>query len=197
MLQFLYDADYDTASEFNPLVFHVYVAIIADKYFIKPLQDCAERKFDHEFKVSTTASKFPDAVVAVYDSGNEHMKRTVVGVTKSNYQPLFLKTGSTTFKQLLLELPEYAAATAEALAEELATVDQELTAGVRISEKTLSDTTWYACPDADCRYKDAIFSVPTRLVCTRRISCPFGCTYSFERDSKWWAKHKIASPYSG
>lgn len=195
MLSFLYEKEYEPPADVNPLAFHAHVAAIADKYFIQPLQRYTEYKFNEETKKSESLNAFPDAIVAAYESENEHMIKTVIEVTKSNHHRLFSKVSEPDgFREVLREIPEYAVAAAEALAEELRAADKELSAGVRIPKKKLNEMTWYRCPDYACEDDNVVFAVPTRLR-NQYISCPFKCEKGYDRNSRFWAKHKTTSPF--
>lgn len=197
MLSFLYENNYEAPADVNRGAFHARVAAMADKYFIEALQQCAERNFNEEAGKPESFDAFPDAITAAYESGNEHMTKTVVEFTKGNHQRLFSKrTAPAGFRELLLEIPEYAAAVAEGLAEELRAADKELSSGVRVPKKTLRETTWFRCPDYACQDDNVVFSVPTRLVRNQHISCPFKCEKGYDRSSRWWAKYKTANPFS-
>jgi hypothetical protein len=197
MLSFLYEKQYQAPADVNLWTFHAQVAAIADKYFIEPLQHFAEHSFKQETEKSESSSGFAEAVTAAYDCGNQQMINTVVDFTKANHKRLFSKKNELPgFREALHDIPEYAATTAEVLAEQLAAKDKELNSGVRISKKTLKETTWYRCPDYNCKDEEVVFSVPTKLVRDRFISCPFDCEKGSDRTSRWWAKYKVASPYS-
>ena len=198
MLSFLYEKQYETPTDVNLWTFHAQVAAIADKYFIEPLQHYAEHRFNQETEKSDSLSGFADAVAAAYDSDNQQMINTVVDFTLTNHKRLFSKkNGPVGFREALRDIPEYAARIAEVMAEQLAAKDKDLNSGVRISKKTLKETTWYRCPDDYCEDDEVIFSVPTKLARDRSfISCPCDCEKGRDRSVRWWGKHKIASPYS-
>lgn len=197
MLLFLYEKRYDPPEGVNPWEFHANVAAIADKYFIQPLQHYTERKFNEQTERAETLNGFTDAIAAAYDSGNKHMIDTVIQFTKANSKRLFSgKNGPVGYREILHEIPEYAASTAEVLAEQLAAKDKELASGVRISKKELKEHTWFRCPDQSCDDDDVVFAVPAKFARDSYLSCPMDCDMGRERSSRWWNKYKIASPYS-
>jgi hypothetical protein len=197
MLAFLYEAEYEPPPDINQWAFHAHIAAIADKYFIEPLEKYAENKFDHYHKNATALSEFPDAIVAAYDTENKSLRSMVIGVVKSNHPCLFSKRSEcSAFKQVLRETPDFAAAVAEALAEQLGAASEKLSSGVVVSKKTMNSMKWYQCPSYACRDENTVFSLPARLRYSPCISCPLGCSDAHDRKSNWWAKYEVDNPLS-
>ena len=123
MLSFLYESEYKTPADCNRWAFHTNIAALADKYFIKSLQDYAELQFKKQLDERPSISDFADAIAVVYDSGNESLKQLVVAVTAKGHRVLFAKPMNPKLLLVLRETPGFAADVAESLSKKLAAVE--------------------------------------------------------------------------
>ena len=193
MLTFLYESEYDPPKDTNPWAFHAQVAAIADKYFIKPLQDLADYKFVKCAEEGPPVNHFSDTIAAVYDVGSDHLKEVLVNnITNSSPKRLLAKFKS--FKQDLREVPDFAADVAEGLAEELGVLKQDVAEGLLIPNGTMSHLKWYRCPKATCWDNDVVFCINRTAYSYALISCPYGC--SRDRSVGWWQKHAVEFPFA-
>ena len=119
MLHFFYYGDYDQETP-TPLLFHVKVYLIADKYFVGPLGSLALNKFRDAVLTTWYKDEFADAVAAIYGStasSEDAFRKTIVAISKARAAYLFSESDvveafdgtvqNSKFKRVASETPEF------------------------------------------------------------------------------------------
>ncbi|KAK4544761.1 hypothetical protein LTR36_004010 [Oleoguttula mirabilis] len=188
MINYLYHFDY-ACSITTPLVLHVRVLAIADKYFIERLKKLAADRFTECCKSEWSTAAFAEAVSEIYSTGLVHdltLRCTVVNTIKENAAELRLANPEhSALKDVLLTTSELGA--------ELF-FDGIVGAMTAESKTDASDGygTWYRCPGDGCSEYGIAFSVQSsHLPDEHAFYCPGGCS---DEDKDWWSQYRIDPP---
>ncbi|OAP59879.1 hypothetical protein AYL99_04881 [Fonsecaea erecta] len=112
MLRFMYENEYDSGEHswgrISPMLFHVRVHAVADKYGVAALKKLSKQKFDHATSVCWDMDDFPHVVADVYDNtlGCEELRDTVARASHEHIEALLIKD---TFIRVLRDTSGFAA----------------------------------------------------------------------------------------
>ena len=118
MLYYFYHFDYDDAKEgssVQPIILDLHLFVIADKYFIKPLQEMAKDKFLYRANSEWGSTAFADAVQDIYAMEAESatmLKWIVLDIVKEHAAELFGDKGCSYFQDIAETTPKFLLTTA-------------------------------------------------------------------------------------
>jgi speckle-type POZ protein len=121
MMGFMYRFDYDGSGSHldrvSPMLFHVKVYAIADKYRVLALKEQAKKKFENTVETCWNMDDFPHVVSEVYATSHakdRNLRDTVVNVSHKHIAELLKKQP---FSHVLENTPGFAADITRRLAE--------------------------------------------------------------------------------
>ena len=195
MLYYLYHSRYDSKSTINrgaeeglsPMLLHVLVFTIADKYFLSPLKQLAAERFAECAQNEWRTSAFAESISEIYNTAPAHdesLRDIAISTSLSYLNELAGATDTyKAFNDVVDATPAFAAALFRV---QLADAKGQPKVADIIGPKPV---TWYRCPGICCQKDDVIFAVGRDVAQDRSISCPSGCNRS--RQLSWWEEHRI------
>lgn len=116
MLRYLYQFDYDAEagareSKAEPIIFNVWVHILADKYDIIGLLEVAETKFASLCKVRWATAPYAEAVREVYTAAADRsgaLRRTILEICSLHVTELHNEDLGTSFREIVRSTPAFA-----------------------------------------------------------------------------------------
>lgn len=186
MLYYMYHFDYrdDKDNGPDPLLLHIRLFMLADKYIIEPLQTLATEKFNVRAHADWTTPSFALALTEIFSpcflaSDAALFQHIVLETVKQHAKPLFNDPAHTAFRTAALQSPEFLMAYATDLTQQM---------GPKTTLPPHEQMAWYRCPGYGCQRHRAVFGVDAKVPVRFHMNCPLRCEK--DRDLEWWRQYK-------
>lgn len=174
---FEYKSVFHAGPDVAPVSVDVRIYVIADKYFVRPLQEQAKANITARLRTQWATSLFSDAIVDIYSldpAYRDELKGIILEQVKQHPELFNVPDKYPHFHDALREAKEFAADAASVLA-------------------TAANCNWDLCPAVGykCPGCNSIIALSRKWpeVGNFTISCPFGCYVGL--DLTFWGKHKV------
>ena len=181
--RFNYADDGHADNQAPAIILNFNMMLMADKYFVEPLQVLARDKFTKRVHAEWDQASFGEAVSQIYDNDSpcvSALKQIMLDVVRTHSDVLFADSAYVSFQQSVRDTPEFLFDWGKECASRIH--------GKKDPSKGSFEV--YKCPGHGCTMYDVTFCISKSVPENWRFACPLRCSKG-EKDQGYWKQHLL------